>query len=288
MNIFKKTTLFLIVFLFSSLYAKTIFVYNNSIKNTKDMRKIYDYEVLKLSLDKTVKKYGEYELVPALKMNKKRAIITAKSNKTKNFILKISMAKELTKDLVYANFPVDRGITGYRISFISPDAKEKIKDDVSIENIKKLKIGQGIGWLDSDILKHNGFNIRELSNYKGAFYMVSHNRMDLFSRGANEIFSEYERNKNTKGLEVDKKFVLYYPLPRFFFSHKSNYKAIKRIEEGLKIAYEDGSFDLLFNKYFKKSVDFVNLKDRKLYNLDNPFLEGVDDSYKKYIYNPFK
>lgn len=267
--------------------SQNIFVYHAQ-DNDKDTRKLYEIEVLKLSLDKTIDKYGDYELISSPKMNIKRAILTLEQNLIENFILKMSATKEFMDELAYSKFPVDRGVLGYRVSFISPLMKEKIKNINSIDELKKLKIGQGVGWLDTDILKYNGFNVKVTSNYDGFFYMLSLNRLDLFSRGINEILSEYESFSYIKGLDYDRTFLLYYPLPRFFFAHKSNQKSIERIENGLIIAFNDGSLDKLFDKYYKPSINFLNLKDRKLYKLENPFLGNIDNSYEKYIYNPFK
>jgi hypothetical protein len=267
--------------------SKNIFVYHSQ-DNDKDTRKLYEIEVLKLALDKTIDKYGDYELIPSAKMNIKRAILTLQQNLIENFILKMSATKEFMDELSYANFPIDRGVLGYRVSFISPLMKERIKDINTLEELKKLSIGQGVGWLDTEILKYNGFNVKVISNYDGFFYMISLNRIDLFSRGINEILSEYKSFAHIKNLDYDRTFLLHYPLPRFFFAHKSNQKSIERIEKGLIIAFEDGSLDKLFDKYYKPSIDFLNLKDRKLYMLENPFLEGIDNNYEKYIFNPFK
>jgi hypothetical protein len=267
--------------------SKNIFVYHSQ-DNDKDTRKLYEIEVLKLALDKTIDKYGDYELIPSAKMNIKRAILTLQQNLIENFILKMSATKEFMDELSYANFPIDRGVLGYRVSFISPLMKERIKDINTLEELKKLSIGQGVGWLDTEILKYNGFNVKVISNYDGFFYMISLNRIDLFSRGINEILSEYKSFAHIKNLDYDRTFLLHYPLPRFFFAHKSNQKSIERIEKGLIIAFEDGSLDKLFDKYYKPSIDFLNLKDRKLYKLENPFLEGIDNNYEKYIFNPFK
>lgn len=267
--------------------SKTIFVYHDH-DNDKDSRKLYEIDVLKLALEKTVKEYGDFSLVPSARMNIKRAILSLEQNSVKNFILKMSTTKKLMEELSYTNFPVDRGVLGYRVSFISPKMKEKIKDINTLDKLKKLKMAQGVGWLDTDILKYNGFNVKVISNYDSFFDMLSLNRIDLFSRGINEILGEYESFKNYKKLDHDRTFMLYYPLPRFFFAHKSNKKLIERIEKGLKIAYEDGSLDKLFDKYYKPSIEFLNLQDRKLYKIENPYLKDIDFSYEKYNYNPLK
>lgn len=276
---------FIILFEFSM--AKTIYTYNNT-QNEHDPRKFYELEVLKTALEKTIEKYGEYELIPSPRMNLKRAITTLKLNTIKNFILKMSITKELLDELAYANFPIDRGIVGYRVSFISPKMKNKIGDFNTLEKLKKLRIGQGIGWLDVDILRHNGFNVKTISDYEALFNMTVLNRIDLFSRGINEILGEYESYKHIKNLDHDRTFVLYYPLPRFFFTHKSNEKAMKRIEEGLILAYKDGTLDKIFDKYYKNSIEFLHLENRKIYKLENPFLKDIDNTYEKYIFNPFE
>lgn len=288
MKKYKLTFICLILFSFSlSTFAKTVFTYHSE-DTDRDNRKQYEIEILNLSLQKTIDKYGDFELVASPRMNLKRAALSLEQNSINNFILKVSASSELLENFAYANFPVDRGIVGYRVSFISPEMKNKIENIKSLSELKKLKIGQGIGWLDTDILKYNGFNVKVVNNYDSLFNMLSFNRIDLFPRGINEIQGELESFSNIKNLDYDRTFLLYYPLPRFFFGHKSNQKLLDRIEEGLKLAYLDGSLDKVFDKYYKPSVDLLNLKDRKFYKIKNPYLENIDSSYEKYIFNPFK
>ncbi|MAD40936.1 MAG: hypothetical protein CL623_00885 [Arcobacter sp.] len=254
--------------------------------NDLDARKYYEIELLRLALDKTKDKYGEYKLIPSKKMTITRAVYNLKENKIKNFILKNSVKNNLLNEFSFSNFPVDRGIVGYRVSFISPQMKEKIHNIKSLEELKTLKFAQGVGWLDTNILKSNGFNVSMIANYSSFFHMITLNRIDLFPRGINEILAEYKTYKYLKKLDYDRTFALYYPLPRFFFMNKKNEKITKRIEEGLKIGFYDGSINKLFEKYYQPSIDFVNMKQRKIYKIDNPFLKGIDKSYEKYNY-PF-
>jgi hypothetical protein len=284
----KKIVYILFILLFNTaLFSKTLFTYHENGEVHEDGTS-YVYQLLKLSLEKTKDKYGDYEIIKSPKMNKKRAILTLKSNSIKNFIVKISTTKEFMKEFAYADFPIDRGVVGYRVAFISPKLEENIKEYDTLEKIKKLKVVQGRGWLDNDVLKYNGFNVYVANNKKSAFNMLSLNRADLFLRGINEVLDEYNFLEDAKKLAFDKTFMLYYPLPRFFYMHKSNKKVMKRVEEGIYLAYKDGSLDKLFNKYYKDNIDFLNIKDRKIYKIENPFLKGVDNTYEKYIYDPFK
>ncbi len=282
-----KKTIYIIFILNTTLFSQTTFTYYEN--DAKDYHtESYGYELLKLSLEKTVNKYGNYKINKTPKMNKKRIILTLNTNTYKNLIVKLSATNEFKDKLSHINFPIDRGVVGYRVAFLSPNIKNKIEKFNTLDKLKELTIIQGRGWLDIDILKENGFKVKSVNNKHSAYNMLYLNRADLFFRGINEILIEQEEYKETEKLFLDDTFVLYYPLPRFFYTHKSNQEALKRINEGLKIAYYDGSIDKLFDKYYAKSIDFLELSKRKLYKIENPFLNNIDKSYEKYIYNPYK
>ncbi|WP_024955860.1 hypothetical protein [Sulfurospirillum arcachonense] len=280
----KLIFIFLLFFLSKS-FAVTIFTYIPK-ADKHDRRSEYNMALLKLALEKTTPIYGPYKLVPSPRMNHGRADKVAFNNTFENFVHKGSVTQERLSTLAYVPFPVDRGIVGYRVFFVSPKAKEKLKKVKTLEELKKFKLLQGTAWTDTEILRHHGFSVFEGSSYKGLFGMIAKNRVDIFPRGTNEILDEYETYKNTQNFYFDRSLVLYYPLPRFFFMNKKNKKGIERLKKGIFMAYKDGSFIKLWNKYYKKSIDFVNLKNRKIFRIENPLIKGLDISYKKYIYQP--
>ena len=63
--------------------------------------------------------------------------------------------------------------------------------------------------------------------------------------------------------------------------------AAKRIHDGLLLAYEDGSLRKLWDEYYGASINFSKLRERKIFKLKNPYLEGIDRTFMKYIYDPF-
>ena len=273
--------------LFSQDNLPTAVFYYQSKKSDTDPRFQYYYELLKLSLEKTKEKYGPYQLkILPFQANNKRLKKLSLDGKFENFIFKYSVSQELMNQFEYASFPIDRGIVGYRVAFLSKKTKEKLNTVQSINDLKKFPILQGLGWLDTKILKANHFEVITGSDYKGLFSMVAKDYGELFFRGANELYQEWKLHKNIKNLTYDERIVLYYPLPRFFFTNKANKKAIKRIEEGLILAAKDGSFVDLWNEYYFDSINFVNLYKRKIFKIENPFLKGIDKEYEKYIYLP--
>ncbi len=267
--------------------AQMIITYRSP-ESKNDKRYEYDNQLLKLSLDKTKKKYGDYKLVPSQVMNYSRAMKKLERNSYPNFMAKYSYEERFVEkmNLAYIKFPVDLGIVGYRVFFVSKKIKKKFSIVRTIDDLKKFTVGQGTGWADVEILRSSGFSVQEIPKYESLFYMVAANRFDLFPRGTNELLNEYEAHKGIKNFTYDTSLCLAYPLPRFFYTHKSNQKAIRRITEGLLMAFEDGSVEKLWHKKYKDSIEFVNLEKRRILWVENPNVKSINFDYKKYFYKP--
>ncbi len=72
----------------------TIFTYHN--KQSKDDKRFdYDHELLKLSLEKTIKKYGSYKLLPInVDANYRRVEVLVLNDKYENLFFKQSVSNE--------------------------------------------------------------------------------------------------------------------------------------------------------------------------------------------------
>ncbi|WP_024953562.1 hypothetical protein [Sulfurospirillum arcachonense] len=276
--------LLFVLFIHQELFAQTLFTYNNnySKKELLNKKENYTYKILQLALEKTKQKYGEYELKPSEKMNNKRALYIAKNNKIKNFILNASITKELLSEFSYAKFPTHRGIIGYRVAFISPKLQQDKALYNTLKKINKLKTVQGTGWLDIKILKENHFNIHSHPDMKGLARMTATGRADLYFRGITEIREELHKYNDIKDLVFDKTFLLYYDLPKLFFTNNANKKAIQRIEEGLLIAYKDGSLDKIFNEFYFEDIQAMHIKKRKIYKLKKHFCQEIGFNFEQY------
>ncbi|MCX4029514.1 hypothetical protein H0A36_03640 [Endozoicomonas sp. SM1973] len=269
--------------------AATTFTYRAP-ESGKDARYNYDTSVLELALIKTRKEYGDFELKPSPAMNFTRAIRSAQLNQYENFFLKLAYENKFNQqDLSFAPFPIDLGIVGYRVCFLSKTIKDKVASAKSFAELSQFTHGQGLGWSDIHVLEASGLKVVTSPTYESLFYLVAANRFDLFCRGANELYEEYNAYKHIKDLTYDTSMSIAYPLPRFFYTHKSNTAAIERVYKGLKIAYKDGSLKQLWLKSYKQSIDFVALGKRQIYWIENPNLKGLEsDEYRQYFYDPFK
>ena len=254
-------------------------------ESATDKRYEYDRAVIELALTKTRAKYGEFVLQEtSIGQNSRRALIDAANNKYSNYIIKHSMNNELPASLASIPFPVDLGIVGYRVAFVSEKTKVALAKVKTLEDLKKFEVIQGLGWLDTRILEHHGFKVRSGAEYHSMFSMVALNRSDLFLRGANELLDEWNTHRTNPELTYDEAVSIYYPLPRFLVTSSENKDLIERVHEGLLVAYEDGSLLELWSRKYRASVDFAKLNTRKVFRLSNPYIEGLDPSWQKYIY----
>ncbi len=265
--------------------APLVVTYDNG-ETTEDPRIDYELALLTLALEKTTEEFGPYQLQPSPhSMNYHRALVALKSNQYENFIRSFAYRKIRTEDqdLIYIDFPIDLGLLGYRICFVSKPSKNAVAKAKNLEELKQFTHGQGVKWVDASILKKHGFKVIESATYEGLFQMININRIDLFCRGIGELQKEYALHRDLKNLEVDESFAFHYPFPLYFMTHKGNLLLRYRVEIGLKAAFEDGSLRKLWKKHFQDSIELAKLNQRKIYSLKNHTLDELPDNYSQYF-----
>ncbi len=169
--------------------------------------------------------------------------------------------------------PLFKGLLGYRIFIINKNDQAKFSHVKTLEELKKLTIGQGRTWADGRILEANGFNVIKTNKYPSLFYMVEGGRFDAFPRGVNEPFGERETRPNME-LAVEKSLMLYYRMPFYLFVAPDNQSLAKDLETGFARAIANGEFDKVFygDKAIQDVMQKANMKNRKLFKLDNTLL----------------
>lgn len=273
--------------LFSPLLPAADIVTYVSPESDRDLRSLYGQQLLQLALEKTRDSFGDYELRPAPSMSRTRLRQVLQYNLYLNLLAIDSFPRpEGSHDLDYVRFPVDLGILGYRICFVSPKQQQAVARVRTLSDLQQFTHGQGRGWQDADILRAAGFKVQEVEGYERLFKLVVRGRVDLFCRGANELLSELDTHKDLGPLMVDQHLALYYPFVHLFYSHKENQHALRRIRAGLQLAWQDGSLQALWLKTYQPALAFARLDQRQLFRLDNPLLQGLDFDYHPYLYDP--
>ena len=265
-------SLLLYVALIGSGFAQTRVIYPAP-ESANDTRTADLVEILNTALEKTRDPYGPYTAEPsAFVINESRQ---QKSIEEGNGIINVfwsSTSVEKERHLLPIRIPLRKGLLGYRIALISKNKQSLIDNVKSLDDLKKLTVGQGFGWGDVAIYKANGIPVAT-ALYDKIFKMTAAGRFDLFPRGIAEVFSEYEANApSNRNLAIENGLLIYYPWPYYFFFNKNDKALAERIETGLKIMIKDGSFDAIFYKHNKAAIERANLKNRRIIRLENPLL----------------
>lgn len=184
-------------------------------------------------------------------------------------------SQETEQMLTPVRIPIDKGLIGYRVFLINGKNQPEFTAITTLEELKKLTVGQGAGWADTEVWKANGFRVMTGGSYEGLFKMLMSGRFDFFSRGMVEVIKEFAQRKDQMpDLQIEKTICVYYPWPLYFYFPKTEEgKALAaRVAEGLLQIFKDGSLEPIFLKYHGAALARFPLKDRKIFRLRNPLL----------------
>ena len=260
-------------------------------ESADDIRDLDAVKLLRTALEKTEPSDGAFAMYPS----KSGVMSTARYQKevqdgVRLNVIWAAVTEELEQDALPVRIPIRKGILGYRIFLIRKQDREKFAKITTLDELKQLTVGQGHGWKDVEVFKANGFPVITGDSYEGLFKMLVNGRFDYFSRGINEAPEEYAARKDDlPDLWVEEHLLLYYPWPKYFFVSKNAPLLADRLERGLNMMIEDGSFDEIFREYHGASIQAANLKNRRLFTISNPLLPATAPLGRKQLwYTPFK
>ena len=244
-------------------------------ESARDVRYLYQWEVLRTALEKTHAKWGPYRLVAGEVMTERRQAYELRNATGNLTVMYLGTTPEFERELVPVRIPVDRSLGGYCVFLVRAGEQARFDAVRTLDDLRQFTYGLGLGWIDVEILRASGFNVVTGSSYDGLFEMLVNGRFDVFLRGAVEILDEYEqRREELRDIRIEDSLLLYYPLPMYFWFAKTpeGQRLAQRAEAGLRLMLADGSYDEIFDRYQRAKIERLHLKTRKAYRIDNPFL----------------
>jgi hypothetical protein len=253
-------------------------------ESASDARQSYPLGLLHLVLAKTADEYGPYAITHSEKrMLQGRALALLQAGEEIDLFWSMTSSQR-EEDLLPIRVPIMKGLLGHRIFLIRNVDKKRFSAINTLEELNAYTAGQGHDWPDTAILRSNGINVVDATEYESLFIMLQNKRFDYFPRGVNEAFAEAS-SRSDMDISVEMHLMLVYPAPQYYFVNKNNTKLAERIERGLLLMIEDGTFDKYF--YNHPSITLIlekaELKNRKVFYLDNPLLKQnpfVNDKFK--------
>ena len=238
-------------------------------KNT--VHNLYFPKLLELALRKTQDSQGPYAIrFSPQPLSTGRILAKLKSGEGIDVIWALPDAQH-ERDLRRIPVSLLRGLSNHRVFLIRAGEEERFKEIDSLENLRKLRAGQGQHWVDTQVLRANQLPVVTSANHELLFNMLTGKRFDYFPRGLYEVQAELEQYADLE-LAIEPRLMLHYPAPVYFYLHPDNESLAQRIEEGLRLAQKDGSFDELFFSMpgFRWGYRQMHSSERTVLNLDLP------------------
>lgn len=232
----------------------------------------YYSNLLKLALTKTIPTHGEYQLefIPVMPITNR---LLRDIERGELDVTWMPYAKDLKYNLAPIKIRLLKDLSDYRVFLIRTQDSEKFSTIKSLEDLRKLKGGIGSHWPDRQVMEENGLPLVLSLSYFNLFKMLKSNRFDYFSRGIYQVRTEVDAYAD-QGIALEKYLFLRYENPVYFYLHKDHQQLANRIEAGLKLALEDGSFNELFSsienlRWGEKLLEEKNRRVIQLHTFDN-------------------
>lgn len=182
-------------------------------------------------------------------------------------------SEEMERDFIPIRIDAYRGLMNHRLFFIRQGDQARFDNIQTLDDLKKIKMGQGRSWQDASILESAGLDVVKATKKPSLYYMLEGGRFDAFPRGANEVWTELTAFPNL-ALTVEKRLVLIYPLPTYFFVTPKDPELARDIENGLEAAIKDGAFDRYFygSPEVQEALEKADLPNRRAIRINNPYL----------------
>ena len=247
--------------------AKDIVIVNVG-ESPDDKRILYKNELVRLALEITKEKYGDYEIVSNQHvMNITRAFreLETGENLTLTFA---HNRQEFEEKALPIPISIRSGLDSYRLLVVKKGEESKFAAVKTIEDLKEFRVGLSPNWTTYNIMKRHGFEVVDAPYYNSMLSMLENNRFDFMPRALNEVYDELDTYKPIgDGLVVLPDLVLYIPSMSYMFVSRQQPRLYERLRTGLHALKVNGDLTKLSDKYFKRSINKAKIQNRRIITL---------------------
>lgn len=243
-----------------------------------DSRNAYKFELIRAALEATRPEYGEYKIEPYIvEPTPKRQVLLISEGQVLNLLWASPGSVNSQADVITIPIDILRGLLGYRVCLTNKASNINFNSIQELNDLKKIKLGQGAGWSDIGVYLHNNIEPVEAPTFEGLIGMLAMNRFDCLPLGIDEITQVYRDNKEKyPPLRIEKNFLLHYNFPLYLYVSKHYPEIAKRIELGLHKLEKNGTFDELYMKYLAHDVEDLHVAQRKIICLTSPYINSTN------------
>ena len=280
---FSKCILFLLFLISLSSYSESSQTvrYSNLLATSAQLNEFF-LQQLDLALGKSEGEFGPYELKQTSPMYQSAAL-SALIKRNKIDVVWTLYSKEREAHAKSVKFDLLQGLNNYKVIVFSAKAEKAFKGINSLEDLAS-KVGlQGHDWADTHFLRQKGLRLKSDFVFENLMNKVAASENLYYLSSVLSYKAQLSAFSNR--MLAHEGLLLHYAAPINFFVNKSNTQLAKRIEKGLAVAREDGSFQTLFKAFLSENESFqiLDIDRRKIIDLDDEVHKKVGDKSKKYV-----
>jgi len=163
-------------------------------------------------------------------------------------LMTTSAGSSMTRGLEGIPFPIYLGGGGYRVLMANTASLQRARDIRALDDLRRFRIGSGIGWTDTSIMQANGLDVVQ-GNYLNLFEMLKARRFDFYNRSVFEASGELETYDRDHQLAIVPDLVLYYPVDLFFYTTPGRDDIRDALLEGLRKIHRSGELAELIRQH---------------------------------------
>lgn len=155
-------------------------------------------------------------------------------------VMDTGAAPRLAEEARILPFPLDLGLSGYRLMLVRRDRVAALRAARTLEDLRGLSFGQGPDWVDGYILRAAGLKVVE-AEFQALFRMLEAGRFDAFPLGADEADLLLGRfGAQAPSAVVLQDWCVHYRFARVFAVRAGETAVHDVLHEGLSRIFGDG------------------------------------------------
>jgi len=229
----------------------------------------YEFGVIELALEHAD---GDFRLVIEEFPSMTQARISSMMLNEQVDVMFTGYSIERENTFLQVDFPMTRGLLGYRVFLTQVESLPALKQVRSLEQLKKFCVGTGSDWPDASIMEKNGFCVDRAPRDR-LWAMLANKRFDLLSRAVHEGFREIDTiQQQYPNVVLSASTVLAYPFDLFIYVNRNNERLHRILTEGLSRAYSTGDFmrHFLSNPDLRQALETLQSADTHIIRIENP------------------
>lgn len=244
------------------------------LKVTNDPRHGYYSDLLKQAMEITRPTFGDYTWEVWVKASSaKRHRILLQAGEVLNVVYS-PLGNPYLKDVsIPVVHPIRRGLNGTRVLLVRKDRLSEFEHIKTLDQLKIKVAGQGKGWSDVDIYRHNGLPVLASGTFDHLFSMLLAKRFDYYPLGVAETPIILRAcGKACNDVVVVPDLLIKYSFPIYFHVSPGHERLAERIALGLELLEGNGGFDMLWRQYHSGQLKGVDMDNSTIIHLENPML----------------